>query len=94
MAMGSFYVPVHEPWMPDLKSELMVFPNGNNDDQVDALSLIGQVLDKMMPGEAPAEPREPTKVFSTDPKSCTVTMNDMWEANSIKRKGSRGLRIH
>jgi len=94
MAMGSFYVPVHEPWMPDLKSELMVFPNGNNDDQVDALSLIGQVLDKMMPGEAPAKPREGAKVFSTDPKTCTVTMDDMWEANSIKRKGSRGLRIH
>jgi predicted phage terminase large subunit-like protein len=92
MAMQGLYVPHLSNWFPDFKSELMVFPNGNNDDQVDAISLIGQVLDKMMPGEAAKPAPEKPKVFSTDPAHCTVTMDDMWEANS-RRRGSRGLRI-
>lgn len=92
MAMAGLYVPAHAPWLPDFKSELMVFPNGNNDDQVDALSLIGQVLDKMIPGDANKKEPVVPKMFSTDPKTCTVTMNDMWEAND-RKKGSRVLRI-
>lgn len=93
MAMNGLYVPAWAPWYPDFKSELMVFPNGNNDDQVDAISLIGQVLDKMVAGEKEKPPPAPPKLFSTDPTQCTVTLDDMWEANE-RRRNNRVLRIH
>jgi predicted phage terminase large subunit-like protein len=93
MSMNGLYVPPNAPWYPDFRSELLVFDNGNNDDQVDAMSLIGQVLDRMMPGDKAKPPKPPPKIFSTDPATCTVTMNDMWEANS-GRKGKGYLRIH
>jgi predicted phage terminase large subunit-like protein len=93
MAMQGLYVPMAAPWFPDFRSELLVFPNGNNDDQVDAISLIGQVLDKMMPGERAKPPAPKAKVFSTDPATCTVTMNDMWEAQDQREKKG-WLRIH
>jgi predicted phage terminase large subunit-like protein len=92
MAMNGLYVPVGADWYPDFKNELMVFDNGRNDDQVDALSLIGQILDRMQPGEGEIPEKEKPKVFSTDPQSCTVTLQDMWEAND-RRNSRKSLRI-
>lgn len=86
------HVPHHLAWYPDFRSELMSFPNGRNDDQVDALSLIGQALDKLIPGSGPKPPPEPPKVFSTNPGQCTVTMDDLWDANEKWRK-RKTLRI-
>jgi len=36
------------------------FPAGKHDDQVDALGLIGQLLDQMVPGQKP-KPQAPPK---------------------------------
>ena len=36
---------------PDLRAELLAFPSGKFDDQVDALGLVGQLLDKMTVGQ-------------------------------------------
>ena len=74
----------------------MMFDAGKYDDQVDALSLIGQVLDKMIPADEAKLGKEATKVFSTDPGKCTVTLDDLWEANEsrIGSKKSGILRIH
>ena len=47
MALEGLYVPVHAPWYPAFRAELLSFPAGKHDDQVDALGLIGQLLDKM-----------------------------------------------
>jgi hypothetical protein len=52
---------VNAPWYAEFKSELLSFPAGKNDDQVDALGLIGQLLDQMVPGQAPMPP-EPPKI--------------------------------
>jgi predicted phage terminase large subunit-like protein len=52
MALNGLYVPINAPWYPAFRSELLSFPAGKNDDQVDALGLIGQLLDRMLPGEA------------------------------------------
>lgn len=93
IAQRGLYVPQAAPWYPDFKNELMIFPNGTHDDQADALGLIGQVLDKMMPGEGPAKDKEAPKVFSTDPSICTVTMNDLWEYHD-RRDTKRNLRIY
>lgn len=47
MALGGLYVPVNAPWYPAFRGELLSFPAGRNDDQVDMLGLVGQLLDKI-----------------------------------------------
>jgi hypothetical protein len=41
------YVRQGAPWFADLRAELLSFPAGKHDDQVDALGLVGQLLDKI-----------------------------------------------
>jgi predicted phage terminase large subunit-like protein len=48
MAQGMVYLPKDAPWVDDFISELLHFPAGRNDDQVDAFGLLGQLLDKMI----------------------------------------------
>ena len=55
MALEGLYVPHSATWYPELRSELLSFPAGKHDDQVDALGLVGQLLDKMMSGNHPAK---------------------------------------
>jgi predicted phage terminase large subunit-like protein len=50
MEQMGLQVPIHEPWYADLRSELLSFPAGKHDDQVDALGLVGQLLDQMTGG--------------------------------------------
>lgn len=54
IAMNGLYVPKDAPWLADLISEMMSFPVGVHDDQVDALGLIGQILDKMTSRKPPS----------------------------------------
>jgi hypothetical protein len=50
----------HAPWRKAFEAELLTFPSGKHDDQVDALGLVGQLLDKMIRGTArKPEPKEP-----------------------------------
>jgi hypothetical protein len=44
------------PWFADLRAELLSFPAGKHDDQVDALGLVGQLLDKISAGPRPKPP--------------------------------------
>lgn len=53
MAMGMVRFPSFAPWFGDMEKELVTFPNGNHDDFVAALALLGMGLDKMFPAEAP-----------------------------------------
>jgi predicted phage terminase large subunit-like protein len=71
MALDGLYVPTHASWYPDLRSELLSFPAGKHDDQVDALGLIGQVLDKMSAGEKP-------KVVEPIRGAFDLTMDEAW----------------
>jgi predicted phage terminase large subunit-like protein len=50
-AANSIYYQHDAPWWPDLRSELLSFPAGKHDDQVDALGLVGQLLDRMLSGD-------------------------------------------
>jgi predicted phage terminase large subunit-like protein len=52
MALDKLYVPRNAKWWPTLRSELLTFPAGKYDDQVDMLGLIGQLLDVMVAGRA------------------------------------------
>lgn len=46
MQQGKVFFP-YASWMPDLRSELLSFPAGKHDDQVDVLALIGMALNDM-----------------------------------------------
>jgi predicted phage terminase large subunit-like protein len=59
MALEGLYVPTPAPWFAEFKRELLSFPAGKHDDQVDALGLVGQLLDQMVPGVKPREPEKP-----------------------------------
>ena len=60
MALEGLYVQATAPWFAEFKRELLSFPAGKHDDQVDALGLIGQLLDQMVPGQKP-KPLVPPK---------------------------------
>lgn len=60
MALNGLYVPADAPWLADLRSELLSFPAGKHDDQVDALGLVGQLLDRMVAGAKPKPPEKQT----------------------------------
>ena len=62
MALEGLYVHTWASWNSEFKSELLSFPAGKHDDQVDALGLIGQLLDQMVPGQKPKAPEKPKKV--------------------------------
>jgi predicted phage terminase large subunit-like protein len=53
MAMGKVYFPRRAPWASGLVSEMLKFPTGKHDDQVDALALLGRILDRMGSGDRP-----------------------------------------
>ncbi len=52
-AMGKVYLPQSAPWVADFLAELCAFPAGKHDDQVDAIGLIGRLLDQMLAGRVP-----------------------------------------
>lgn len=61
MAMDGLYVPVAASWYPALRAELLAFPASKHDDQVDALGLAGQLLDKMVKGRAVRPMKKPVR---------------------------------
>lgn len=61
MALEGLYCPSNAEWYPDFRTELLSFPAGKHDDQVDAIGLVGQLLDRMTAGQKPAEPMKTIK---------------------------------
>ena len=53
MAVDGLYVPEHAAWYADFRAELLSFPAGKHDDMVDALGLVGQLLELMVEGRHP-----------------------------------------
>jgi predicted phage terminase large subunit-like protein len=89
MAVRGIAVPANAPWLADFKSELFSFPVGRHDDIVDCLSLVGQILDRMSRG-APVAEKPKQKILSTDPNLCTVTLEDLFEAEERRHKRGFG----
>jgi len=61
MALSGLHVPIDAAWFPQFKAELMSFPSGKHDDQVDAIGLFGQLLDLMLPPKRPEPPKPKPK---------------------------------
>ncbi len=70
-----------EEWVADFRYELLHFPHGRNDDQVDALSLIGQLLDIMIKGKPKSEP--PRLRGANE-----LSMDEIWEHGRTRAPGS------
>jgi len=73
MALDGLYVEAGAPWLADFRAELLSFPAGRHDDQVDAIGLIGQLLDRMVP---------PAKV-----KPAQRPVRDLWDRDDTPRPG-------
>ncbi len=56
-AQGKVYLPRNAPWVNDFLRELLNFPNGKHDDQVDFCGLIGRILDSLTKAQRPKKPR-------------------------------------
>ena len=69
MALEGLYVPAGAPWLADFRAELLSFPAGRHDDQVDALGLVGQLLDKMFVPPPPKKDDKPPRDRWTTVKS-------------------------
>jgi phage terminase large subunit-like protein len=55
MATSGLFVPTKAAWFSAFREELLQFPAGKYDDQVDALSLVGQMLDDSSLGRLPSK---------------------------------------
>jgi predicted phage terminase large subunit-like protein len=71
MSLNGLYVPTKAPWFAAFQQELLSFPVSRHDDQVDALGLIGQMLNQMMAGQKPKAPKQ-----NFDPPSDYVSVRD------------------
>lgn len=61
MALNGLYVPTAAPWYADFRSELLNFPAGKHDDQVDMCGLVGQLLDKIFAKAKPKDEKPPQR---------------------------------
>jgi predicted phage terminase large subunit-like protein len=73
MAMMGLHVPANAGWYPDFRGELLSFPAGKHDDQVDALGLSGQLLDAMGKGSRPKLTPAPFRGMDQ------LTLNELYE---------------
>jgi predicted phage terminase large subunit-like protein len=80
MAQHMVYLPKGAPWVDDFIGELLNFPAGKNDDQVDAFGLLGQLLDKMFKGK----PKDAAPPLYTE--NGVPTFNGALTKTAAKRK--------
>ena len=88
MAQLGLYVPADAPWASDLIAELLQFPAGKHDDQVDALGLIGQLLDHIDAGfkDKPKEDRGDRPVYVAGPSGTVTAQASIYNIVEAKRK--------
>jgi predicted phage terminase large subunit-like protein len=79
MELDCLYVPAQARLYPAFLSELLNFPAGKHDDQVDALGLIGQVLDRMGRGTEVSIAEQKPRFMNE------MTMDEVWSLARPKR---------
>jgi predicted phage terminase large subunit-like protein len=88
MAVRGLYVNKQSFFFEPFRAELMSFPAGRHDDHVDALSLIGQMTDHIIAGEAPPAP-PPRPRFLED-----ITLDELWRSqDELDKPNGFNLRI-
>ena len=91
MSMEGLNVLRGAQWLADLKHELMTFPAGKHDDQVDALSLFGQLLDLLQSGKTPKEETAKPKelVYEAKPDGSVIGNMSVREAVEARMRRKR-----
>lgn len=74
-AQGKVYLPTAAPWVEDFINELLAFDAGTHDDQVDALGLIGRMLDDML---AASRPKAVPQTQGSGYRPATRQTGDSW----------------
>lgn len=89
MAQLGLYIPQDAPWAADFIAELLQFPAGKHDDQVDALGLVGQLLDHIDAGFKPKS-KEPDHsrgpVYMVNPDGRVTANIDLLKHLEAKRR--------
>lgn len=78
IAATGLHIPMDAPWRADLEAEMMSFPAGRHDDQVDALGLVGQLLDVMVP---PGKAKVPNAAKSRDYAITSDSDGNDWQTS-------------
>jgi predicted phage terminase large subunit-like protein len=81
MAMKGLHVLKGAPWLATLRAELLTFPAGRHDDIVDALGLVGQMINTLTPGQRPKKVKP--KLYDRWDKAFK---NADYEANNLSWK--------
>ena len=91
-AMGMVHFPRNRAWVAPLKDEIIKFPAGKHDDQVDCLSLLGRILPAMR-GRRPKKAESPPPLVEGTMQ--TMTYGDLVAREHARRSDRRRRgRIH
>jgi predicted phage terminase large subunit-like protein len=80
MAQGKVYI-LKDHWTEDLVKELLSFPSGRHDDQVDALGLIGRMLNEMV-----KTIEKPQRKVEYEYQSGTILLPSLNDKSFLSRK--------
>lgn len=83
MAMGMVYFPRQAEWSEELVRQLLSFPTGRHDDDVDVLSLFGRMLDRLIKGKELPDP------IGTIRGANEMTLDEVWKLRGPRRMGAR-----
>lgn len=86
-AQGKVYLPRNAPWVADYLAELLMFPSGKHDDQVDVSGLFGRVLNDMTAAQLPPKPVDIDKPLTFDE---LIAQNEA-HLQTARIKGRQGL---
>jgi predicted phage terminase large subunit-like protein len=90
MALDGLRVAPDAPWIADLEAELLAFPAGKHDDQVDGLGLIGQLLDVMSAGRVEKPPEQPRFAIQAAPGGISINLGELARRHLQRRAAMRG----
>jgi predicted phage terminase large subunit-like protein len=90
MALDGLRVAPDAPWIADLEAELLAFPAGKHDDQVDGLGLIGQLLDVMSAGRVEKPPEQPRFAIQAAPGGIQINLGELARQHLQRRAAMRG----
>lgn len=86
MAVDGMYVPEHAKWFPEFRHELLSFPAGKHDDQVDAIGLIGQLLLEPYTDTKPVEKKPDRLEYWANPDGSVIANMDVKAIVEAKRR--------
>lgn len=92
MQMGKVFFPspARCPWVADLMAEMLTFPVGRHDDQVDALALLTRMLAEMQPAKVP----QPEKTLAERVQIAAATpwtAKDLFDGHFKKCRQARAM---